>query len=247
MSKNGDHRPFDRGAAEQLLTGDPAVRHAYPALGAVLAAASAPAPGRHLAGEDAAVAAFAAAHLPSPRSRRIQMLKTTLAKLLTVKVAACVAALGAGGVAVAASTGTLPGPLHHAPAKHHAPASASAFPSHSPRTHPSGTPSAWPSGRPSPSDLAKLCVKWTARPGDERGNALDEPEFGDLVKEAGRKDRDRVDNFCNDLKKIKPSGTPSGTPSAHPSGSVRPSGSGNPGPRQADLPSGTPNSTRSGR
>jgi hypothetical protein len=235
MSMHEDHHPLDRDTAELLLR-DPAARRAHP-VGAVLAAASGPA-GRHLAGEDAAVAAFAAARLTSPRFRRIQMLKTALAKLLTVKVAAAIAALGAGGVALAAGTGTLPGPLHNPPAAHPAVSS-----SHSVRPHPSATPSSRPSHSSAPGDLAKLCARWTARPGDQRRGALDEPEFGRLVREAGRKDRDRVDHFCADLGR-PPAG---GRPEIRPSGSVRPSGSGKPGPRPADHPSGTPNSTRSGR
>jgi hypothetical protein len=242
MSIHEDHHPLDRDTADLLLRGDPAVRHAYPALVAVLAAASAPpagaADGRRPAGEDAAAAAFTAAHLTSPRPRRIQMLKTTLAKLLTVKVAACVVALGAGGVAVAAGTGALSGPLYQ-PSRHHAPPPVPAFshappPSHASSRSPSPTPSGTPPARPGRSaDLARLCAKWMARP----GGAVDEPEFGNLVREAGR--RDRVDRFCADLRTARPQ--------PHPSGSVRPSGSGNPGPRQANLPSGTPNSTRPGR
>ncbi|GAA2639319.1 hypothetical protein [Paractinoplanes durhamensis] len=247
MSIHEDHRPLDRDTAELLLRGDPAAHRTHPHLGAVLTAASSPSPGRHLAGEDAAVAAFAAAHLTSPRSRRIQMLKTTLAKLLTVKVLAAVAALSAGGVAVAAGTGTLPGPLHK---PHHPRPPASASASHSPKPHPSGSWSARPSHSAFPAgDLAKLCAKWTARPGEQRGQALEEPEFGNLVQEAGRKDRDRVDNFCATLPKpsVSAGNGTSGKPEPRPSGSVRPSGSGNPGPRPADHPSGTPNSTRPGR
>ncbi|GIM93780.1 hypothetical protein [Paractinoplanes toevensis] len=238
MSIHEDHHPLDRDTAELLLR-DPAARRAHP-VGALLAAASAPATGRHLAGEDAAAMAFTAAHLTSPRSRRIQMLKTTLAKLLTVKVAAAVAALGAGGVALAAGTGTLPGPLHKPAGP---PASSVAAEASHPARPKSTTPSARPSHSLAPADLAKLCARWTARPGDQRKGALDEPEFGNLVREAGRKDRDRVDHFCTDLRRPQTSGKPE----VRTSGSVRPSGSGKPGPRPADHPSGTPNSTRSGR
>lgn len=241
MSNHEDHRPLDRDTAELLLSGDPAARHAHARLGAVLAAAAAPT-GRTPAGEDAAVAAFAAAQADSARPRRTSMLKTTLAKLLTVKVAAaCVALGGAGGVALAASTGALPTPLHQ-PAHH-----ASADASHSARPHPSGTPSDQPSRPAPPADLLKLCQKWTARPGDERARALDEAEFGNLVKGAGRKDRDRVQHFCDDLRdKPKPSGSASAgagvsaKPGPRPSGSARPSGSGDSGPRPSDLPSGSP-------
>jgi hypothetical protein len=233
MSIHEDHRPLDRDAAELLLSGDPAARAAHPWLGAVLAAAGSPGAGAALPGEDAAVAAFAAAPSPSIRPRRISVLKTTLAKLLTVKVAGvCLAvAGGAGGVALAASNGALPTPLHKAP--HHAPAGAS----HSSRPHPSGTPSARPSHSFPPADFAKLCQRWAARP----DHSPDDPDFGDLVKKAGR---DHIDRFCADLRKPRPSGSVSGLPfpqpsgSAHPqpSGSVSPHGSGQPGPRPSSPP-----------
>ncbi|WP_030441583.1 hypothetical protein [Actinoplanes subtropicus] len=232
MSIHEDHRPLDRDAAELLLSGDPAARAAHPWLGAVLAAAGSPGAGAALPGEDAAVAAFAAAHTPSVRPRRISVLKTTLAKLLTVKVAgACLAVVGgAGGVALAASNGALPVLPHHDKAPHHAPASGS--PSSHP--HPSGTPSARPSHSFSPADFAKLCQKWDARP----GHSQDDPDFGDLVKRAGR---DHIDRFCTDLRKPHPSGSFSfpGLPHPQPSGSASPHGSGQPGPRPSSLPSGS--------
>ena len=174
------------------------------------------------------------------------MLKSTLAKLLTVKVAATVVALGgAGGVALAAGTGTLPGPLHK-PGTHF-----SADASHKPRPHPSGSSSVRPSFPPPPFDLFDLCRKWESRPGDGRKHALDEPEFGKLVNQAGRKDRDRVDHFCADLHKARPSGSPSVSPSGKPP--VRPTSrpdatpTGDSGPRPGDLPSGSPNPSRAGR
>ena len=156
------------------------------------------------------------------------MLKTTLAKLLTVKVAgACLAVVGgAGGVALAASNGALPTPLHKAP--HHAPAGAS----HSPRPHPSGTPSARPSHSFPPADFVKLCQKWDARP----GHSQDDPDFGDLMRKAGR---DHIDRFCTDLRKPRPSGSFSGLPHPQPSGSASPHGSGQPGPKPSNLPSGS--------
>jgi hypothetical protein len=255
MSNHEEFRPVDRESAERLLRGDRAIRAGHPRLDGLLAAATAPASGRELAGEDAAVAAFAAAQLASPQTpRRISMLKSTLAKLLTVKVAAaCVAVGGAGGVALAASTGNLPGPLHK-PAAHK-----SADPSHSAAPRPSGSPSPRPSISAPPADLLKLCDRWASHPGDKRQNDLDQPEFGKLVEGAGRKDRDRVDHFCDDLRHAKPSGTPSGFPSGfptdfpsgkpqeHQSGQPAGGASGKPGPRPGGLPSGQPVPTPSGR
>lgn len=77
----------------------------------VLAAAAAPGRADELAGEQMAVAAFEANHLASVAdSRSEQMIKSPLAKILTVKVIAAALAVGAGGsVALAASTGTFSG------------------------------------------------------------------------------------------------------------------------------------------
>lgn len=77
----------------------------------VLAAAAAPGHADELAGEQMAVAAFEANHLASVAdSRSEQMIKSPLAKILTVKVIAAALAVGAGGsVALAASTGTFSG------------------------------------------------------------------------------------------------------------------------------------------
>ena len=73
----------------------------------MLAAAAAPGHADELAGEQMAVAAFEANHLASVAdSRSEQMIKSPLAKILTVKVIAAAFAVGGGGVALAASTGT---------------------------------------------------------------------------------------------------------------------------------------------
>ena len=230
-------RPIDRDTAERLLCGDRAARADLPRLAGLVAALTAPAAGRELAGEDAAVAAFTAARLdPVPSPRRISMLKTTLAKLLTVKVAAaCVALGGAGGVALAASSGTLPNPLHGS-APHPSVSS-----SHSPRPHPSGTPSARPSHSAPPPELALLCKHYAGRADEQRRHALDEPEFGRLVAFAGRKDRDRVDQFCAHLPETPPTGIPSGLPhgpTGKPSGIPTGTPGGNPSMHPSDPPGG---------
>ncbi|HKT02401.1 MAG TPA: hypothetical protein VJT31_22960 [Rugosimonospora sp.] len=248
---------LDRATAERLLNGDwVAAGTGQPRLAALLADAAAP-PARpaRLPGEAAALAAFQAAHRdPVPQPRRFSMLKTSLAKLLTVKVGvACAAVLGFGGVAVAASSGSLPGPLHHLGL------GASPSGSHSPHPRPSGGPTAWPSGWPSawpghtpPPGLVALCRKYSGQDNDHRGRALDQPGFGDLVKRAGAKDRDRVDRFCDFVLHGGPNGWPSGFPTVHPSW-PRPSGepTGEPAPRPhptgypTDHPTGTP-PTRNG-
>ena len=98
---------ISRSTAELLLDG-----HAGPdpdQLARVLAAAAAPARDSELAGEQMAVAAFEANRLV-PVANPQKEHKTMLAKLLTAKVIlSSLAALGTGGVALAASTGALPG------------------------------------------------------------------------------------------------------------------------------------------
>ena len=107
-------RRISRKAAEQLLDGAAGrgqgtqVAVAADQVVSVLAAAAAPGHDDELAGEQMAVAAFEANHLASVANfRREQMIKSPLAKILTVKVLASVLVVGAsGGVALAASTGT---------------------------------------------------------------------------------------------------------------------------------------------
>jgi MgtE intracellular N domain len=105
-------RRISRKAAEQLLDGAAGRGQGTEAgpdqLVSVLAAAAAPGHNDELAGEQMAVAAFEANHLASVANfRREQMIKSPLAKILTVKVLASVLVVGAsGGVALAASTGT---------------------------------------------------------------------------------------------------------------------------------------------
>ena len=108
-------RKISRKAAGQLLDGATGLGRSHAKapggsdqLARVLAAAAAPGREHELAGEQMAVAAFEANHLASVANfRREQMIKSPLAKILTVKVLASVLVVGAsGGVALAASTGT---------------------------------------------------------------------------------------------------------------------------------------------
>lgn len=100
-------RRISRNAAEELLGG-----HSVPdqdSLTRLLAAAAASARDEELAGEAMAVAAFESDHLvvlATPQKER----KSMLAKLITTKfLVSSLAAFATGGVALAASTGTLPG------------------------------------------------------------------------------------------------------------------------------------------
>jgi hypothetical protein len=140
-------RRISRKAAEQLLDGAAGLSERPPAgpdqLISVLAAAAAPAREHELTGEDMAVAAFEANHLASVASsrREQQMIKSPLAKLLTIKVLAASLVVGAGGgVALAASTGTFSGSASGRPSVSTsvAPASAGTQPT-APATSPSGS------------------------------------------------------------------------------------------------------------
>jgi len=201
-----DYRPrgFDRAAAERLLDGNPAAEVAG-LLAAQLLAARAPAHPDELAGEHAALLAFhAAAQLdPVPEQRRPSMLKT----LLTVKAAA-VAAVGAGGIALAAGTGVLPTQLSETPATppvvSHAPARPSELPS--PAANPGEA-----GGTPSPS-MAGLCRAYAAEVGNYPGKSLQSPAFTALITAAGS--ADNVDGFCQTQTAAAehPGAAPSGVP-----------------------------------
>lgn len=194
MSSNRSPR-ISRRDAERLLTGGAVVTDATRPLAALLRAASVPAHPAELSGERAVLAAFeeAAQLAPVPSPRRHNVLKSTLAKILTVKVAALVAtAAGTSGVVLAATSGVLlpgdkpsdPRPADHPPAIHSS--------AHSP----AGTPrdEAPRSGQaPSPSPHG-LCNAYQADKRDDPGKALDSPAFRALVTAAGG--RDNVDDYC---------------------------------------------------
>jgi hypothetical protein len=201
-----------RAAAEHLLDG--AVDGGPGPLAELLSAAAAPAHPGELAGRADAVTAFRAHHAAVPAPRRGSMLKTALAKALTVKAAAIAAVAVGGGVALAATTGVLPNPLSGSSGKPSASHSANA--DHSPGAK----------GSPSP-NLEGLCKAYAAKPEGERGKALQSPAFQALITAAGG--QDKVTAYCTTLlpsaKPTEPGGKPSGVPTAKPSGvpTVKPS------------------------
>jgi hypothetical protein len=200
------------GAVERLLAGaTPTPQEERLAL--LLAEMRAPATQEDLAGETAALAAYRAANLaPVRQPRRRSMLKTALAKLLTVKAAAAaaVAITATGGVALAASAGVLPNP-----------ASDRGAPAARPSAHATGKPATAGaekagSAAPSPS-LVGLCRAYAADAGDNPGKALENPAFQALITAAGSKDD--VAGYCDDvLAGQEAAGTTSGgAPTARPS------------------------------
>jgi hypothetical protein len=191
---------MDRRTADRLLRGD---RTGHP-LDQVLAAATAPATDRELAGEAAALAAFrAATHSPATR-RRSSPVRSTLARLLTLKVAAVALGTSAtiGGVALAANTRTLP-----QTAAEHQPAVSA--PATRPITTKHGTTAVPAAPRPSASAslhadrVTDLCREFSRHDRDDRKRFLADGRFGELVERAGDDDRDRVERFCDD----RPRGT----------------------------------------
>ncbi|MCW2861239.1 MAG: hypothetical protein JWP48_2947 [Actinoallomurus sp.] len=186
-------------------------------LAELLATAVAPVARDGLVGEEAAISAFRDAHLaPAPQLRRQSVIKTALAKLLTIKVAAAaLTATAAGGVALAAGTGHLPESVGGA-----AP-TAQPAPTHGTGTHHTAKASAPRGGHssaaPSPS-LVGLCHAYRAGAGDNPGKALDNPAFTHLISVAGGKDK--VVAYCTGLLKAHPgkarASHPAGAPSTHP-------------------------------
>ena len=216
---------IDRRAAEHLLAGRPA-GHATRPLAAALRAAAAPAHPEELSGERAAMTAFAAAHLdPVPEPRRPSVLKSTLAKILTVKAAVILAAAaGTGGVVLASTSGVLPAPWTDSPADP---------PAVTTPQHPSsGKPA--DAGKPDQQDkapspsMAGLCNAYEAKVKENPGKALESPAFTALITAAGGKDG--VDEYCDAVaagKEPGHSGDPHGKPSDHPKPDHPENGSGN--------------------
>jgi hypothetical protein len=199
-------RHIDRRTAEQLLGPAPmGIRDGHPPLAALLTAATMPGRPAELASEQASLAAFQTAQLtPVPRPRRLSAVKSAVMKVLTVKAVAVLAATTAGGVALAAGTGTLPNPLAQ-PARVTSSGLSAAPPTAEPSSgepsrggsnnskspKPSKSPDA--SKAPSPA-LVGLCRAYSAGNKGKHGKALDNPAFKNLITTAGGKDK--VDRFC---------------------------------------------------
>jgi hypothetical protein len=134
-----------------------------------------------------------------------------IAKLLTLKIAMGTAtAMAAGGIALAASNGTLPNPLAEQAAPQASAAAENADDSHG------------KAGSPSPS-LIGLCKAYGAKVGaNEKGKALDSAAFQALITAAGGKDK--VTSYCEDLlasakpeRGQAPTDHPTGAPTERPS------------------------------
>ncbi|MBO0891444.1 MAG: hypothetical protein J2P14_11025 [Acidothermales bacterium] len=207
-----DPQRIDPISAENLIRGARSGSPVEPdTLAGLLAAAAGPAREDELAGEENAVAAFRHARRTlGRRPRRRFMLKSVLAR---ASIVAAVAVAGGGGVALAASTGHLPGtgsPEEHASARStHATTGATASHASPPATgtHGAAASHTAPSGSPAP-NMRGLCTAFRAHGSDNPGKALEDPAFKALITRAGGKDK--VAGYCATVLS-----TPSGKASGH--------------------------------
>lgn len=234
------HR-MDQETVERLLVGPAADAQDGPdALVRFLAAVRAAPRPHELSGEGAALEAFRMAQagdaVPVTVSRPERRLR---AGLLGAKLAlGALLATATGGVALAAVTGHLPGPLGGGGgADTTASPSTGADGRPTPTTAPT-TPAVDPTHRPaSPAALAGLCTAFRAEGGD-RGRALETSRFADLVAAAGG--RKQVAGYCDNLLdgKGKPNGPgaePTQRPGAEPSERVTGRPEQTPGKPSADV------------
>lgn len=216
---------LSRRDAKRLLDGD----HGGPdQLGQLFAAARTTGVHADSAGLGRVLADFVdrTALLPAVTSgRRRSAVRIALARIAAAKmvVIAALAALATGGIALAATTGTIPNPL---PDSSHATTSESAStgeritsltPSHIPpmssisesddraSDSPNGRTPNTSSAEPSPS-LTGLCTSWLARP-HVNGKADTSAAFSVLVAAAGG--LDAVDGYCTALLASSRPATPS--------------------------------------
>lgn len=234
MNRNPRSR-ITRRAAEKALDGEPTT---LPVVGELLAAARHVTPTSEIPGENHALTSFRMAQTPLPRRQgRLRAAKAaTIAALSTKFAAGAIAAVAAGGVVLAASTGVLPG-THTDTGRH---------PS-------SGAPSVSASASP---DLRGLCVAYRAEVSRTPGEAITTPAFTALAAAAGS---EPVIDYCTRLLATSastshaithPTGRPTTLPpqassrasahaTSHPTG--RPTSPPSPAsPRSAGRPSGQP-------
>jgi len=169
-------------------------------LAALIAAVKVPARPGELAGEEAAMAAFRthAARPPVPR----QSLKGTLARLLTIKVGAfCAAIVSVGGVAVAASTGTLPGGLGDF-VRH--PAAAGSQPGAPGPGAAQRTTTPRPTAAPSVVARCKDYLTWDP---ERRRKAVGGPDVRDIEDGAHSRDPNAVAHYCGQVQAPVPPST----------------------------------------
>ncbi|MFG3579913.1 hypothetical protein [Micromonospora chersina] len=206
------HR-MDQETVERLLVGPAADAQDGPeALVRFLAAVRAAPRPHELSGEGAALQAFRMAQAGDPFPLRVSRpVRRLRAGLVGAKLAlAALLATATGGVALAAVTGHLPGPLGSGGADTTASPSAGVDGQPTPTGDPShpSTPASGPTDRPgSRPGLAGLCTAYQAKKNEDRGRALEAPPFADLVSAAGGPEK--VPAYCEGLLhgNAKPTGS----------------------------------------
>ncbi|MBV9831527.1 MAG: hypothetical protein JOZ82_08000, partial [Marmoricola sp.] len=207
-----------RASAEQLLaqpTGDDR-------LSRLLAAVSAPARPEELSGAAEALAVLRAT-TPTPATEEVPLVTKLVRKAVAapaITAAAVGLSVAGGGIAVAASTGALPGvhPAHPARPARPAQPTHPAHPAHPGVSHPAsptGTPTTSPRATPSPS-LTGLCKAWPTHE-NTHGAWSSSTAFTALVTAAGG--QDGVTGYCQGLL---------GTPEPHPTHPATPTRSAHP-------------------
>lgn len=223
---------MDQETVERLLVGPVADAQGGPEVLVRLLAAVRAAPHPHeLTGEGAALQAFRLARAGSAPVLVSRPERRFLTSLLGAKVAlAALLAAATGGVALAAVTGTLPGPLGTEPAT--SPSASSGSHATSAST-PDTSATAGPNRTDRPDGAASLkglCTAYRNEPGESRGRALESPRFAELIAAAGG--REKVPGYCERLldERGKPNGANSG-------------GSKRPNPQPSDRATGQPAAT----
>ncbi|MFE9957635.1 hypothetical protein [Micromonospora sp. NPDC005299] len=247
------HR-MDQETVERLLVGPVVEAQDGPqALVRFLAAVRAAPRPHELTGEGAALQAFRVAQAGGPVAVSHPRRRLHAGRLGAKLALGALLATTTGGVALAAVTGSLPGPLRGGGGAHPTPSpGAGTHGRATPTTDPSRpttptTPAAGPTDRPSsPSALAGLCTAYRAKNDADRGRALEAPPFAALVSAAGGPEK--VPGYCDGLLHGKDKPTGPGTDPTQPEPSADPTQPPGTGPttRVTGRPEPAPSSPAAG-
>jgi hypothetical protein len=203
---------------ERMLRGAAAGPGVPARLERIIGAGRAPGHPGELAGEEPAVAAFRAASrtraTPATSSRPAPV-RRFVVRMAAVKIAAAVGVLAAGGLAIAAATGTIDprallgaNPESSVPARPTSGSGTAGTPAAGPSSTPAGTPrpaTAAPGGGLTAAAAAALCRDFLALPPGQAKKLLQDPPYDALTTRAGG--GDEVAEHCAALL-----GTASGPP-----------------------------------
>ncbi len=248
-------QPVPGVALDRLLDGDFATGRTTPhveALADLLSAAAGPPSDRELAGQAAAIAAFArerpvGGHRHAAVARRRSMLATLLGTKLAAAAAA--AAVGFGGLAAAAYAGALPEPIQDfahqtvgapsARSDHSDPANQGSAPRRSEASEHANTGQ---SGQPVGPDATGsasygLCTAFAEEKAENGQVDTRSVAYRALVEAAGG--ADNIDQFCANVTAPSENAGTAGSASTQTASSI-PSASSHPTGQPSDLPDGSP-------